>query len=199
MDVEKLQVKIRAAEEAVKEIKDSELKKKAFEIVLNRLLLSVEEKTVTEKSEPREEKNSQDSRSETDGKKEFNPTKLIEATKLTAEQLGNVIDFDEGNFHVVATIPGKSYADQQKNAALLVLTANYYCSGEREYDAGKLRKRLEDLGIKSLMNMATILKNYENHFVKKGDAGSRSTVYRITNPGLQEGINLMKRLGEKRD
>ena len=49
------------------------------------------------------------------------------------------------------------------------------------------------------MNMATILQGFENYFVKKGEKGSRLTAYRITNPGIQEGVKLIKQIGGKNE
>ena len=43
------------------------------------------------------------------------------------------------------------------------------------------------------------LQNFENYFVKKGKKGSRLTAYRITNPGLQEGVKLIKQIGGKNE
>lgn len=194
METEKLKEKIKIAEESVKDMQDAELKKKAFEVILNRLITVASDKQIRKQEAIIDEPKNTIEEPIT---KNFEPNKLSEATGLTMEELGNIIDLDGNNFHVVAQIPGKSFSEQQKNAALLIITANYYCTGEREYDAGKLRKRLEDLGIKSLVNMATILQSFENYFVKKGEKGSRLTAYRITNPGLQEGVKLIKQMGGK--
>jgi len=196
MDSQKLKEKIKIAEESVKDMHDAELKKKAFEVILNKLInVTPDKHTKKQEPSPSEPKNV----GEESVTKIFEPNKLADASGLSVEELGNIVDFDGNDFHVVAQIPGKSFSEQQKNAALLIITANYYCTGDREYDAGKLRKRLEDLGIKSLVNMATILQGFENYFVKKGEKGSRLTAYRITNPGLQEGIKLIKEIGGKNE
>lgn len=200
MDSEKIKEKIKIAEETVKDMQDAELKKKAFEVILNKLItpeIEVPSRKQNNTQQQEEIKN-QDSTEKTPSQ-DFNPEKLTEATGMPIDRLGSVIDFDGNDFHVVAQIPGKSHSEKQKNAALVIITTNYYCTGNRDYDAGKLRKRLEDLGIKSLVNMATILQNFENYFVKKGEQGSKSTAYRITNPGLQEGIKLIRQLGENNE
>jgi len=196
MDSQKLKEKIKIAEESVKDMHDAELKKKAFEVILNNLInVAPDRHTKKQEPSPSEPK----SVAEEPVTKIFEPNKLADASGLSVEELGNIVDFDGNDFHVVAQIPGKSFSEQQKNAALLIITTNYYCTGDREYDAGKLRKRLEDLGIKSLVNMATILQGFENYFVKKGEKGSRLTAYRITNPGIQEGIKLIKEIGGKNE
>ena len=198
METNLLKEKIKIAEKAVEDMKDPDLKKKAFEVILNKLVSPVEKTQAEKKESVIATLKTEELPTEKDEKERvFNPERLLEATGFTLEKLSNILDFDKNQFHVVASIPGKSHAEKQKNAALLILTTYYYCTGEREYDSGKLRRMMQDLGIKSLINMATLLQNFENYFIKKGKPGSRTTVYRITNPGLQEGVNLIKQIGDK--
>ena len=73
-----------------------------------------------------------------------------------------------------------------------MLTAKHYIKNEREINVPELKKTLEDLGIRSLVNLSTNLKGFENFIIMKGSKGSKSTSYRITNPGVTQGVELIQ-------
>jgi hypothetical protein len=195
MEVEELKKKREMAQEAVKDMQDESMKQKAFEVILNYLLqekyevkksITVAPKTdlVSEKKEP---------------SLALTPDSLATALNVEIDRLNEIIDFSPNEFHIIAPIPGGSHKERQQNATLLILTTNYYCTSEREMGAKVLAAMMRDLGIKSLANLALNLKNFENFIVKKGEQGDPRTNYRITDPGLRRGLDLIRELIENRN
>lgn len=179
---------IKRAEESVESMNDEKLKLKAFEVVLNNLMKPSEGIIISSEKIKSEELNNKEISM-------FSKDNLLNNLELSETQLNNIVEFDGDNFRILPPIKGKSEGEKQKKASLIILTNKYYCYGAREIETAELRNNLQDMGIKSLKNMATHLKNFENYIIKKGKPGSSATLYRITDPGLKEGLRLIKELG----
>lgn len=187
MATDDIKRKIAQAEESVKEIKDEALRVKAFEVILNNLLIGKQSPSTAGGSAiPRKEDTTEKSQVKLD------PNSLVVALGTDFEKLKSIIDFSETDFHIIGNVAGSTEGEKQRNATLLVLTVHYHCVGDREIPSGSLKKILQDLGITSLINLATNLKASPSFIVRIGEQGSTATKYRITNPGIQEGLRLMK-------
>ncbi len=195
MNEETIKIKRELAEKAVEGMTDEKLKLVAFEVILTKLL--ADESSHAKPSEMpvyKAFKEEMKVGSTEIKQKTFSPESLAKELGLELDRLKNVIEFTEDDFHIISNIPGEKDWEKQLNASLVVLTINYYCRGEREVLAGDLRNILQDLGIRSLLNMATNITYQNNFIVKIGKPGSHYTRYRITNPGLQNGIDIIKNM-----
>jgi len=185
---DQMKEKIQQAERAVENMTDVNLKTKAFEVILNNLL--------SDKSAAKSTSGPEVTSSEKDA--DFSISKLQKISELNEDQLAQLVEFDENDFTIIASVPGKLETAKQQNATLLILAVMNYVYGSKEMNTTILRKKLTDMGIGSLTNLSTNLKSFENYIVKKGDV--KDVTYRITTPGLKKAIELMKNLvGVKND
>jgi hypothetical protein len=188
MKEDEIKEKIALAEKSVADIKDENLRIKAFEVVLNNLLSGKPATpTISTVAKP---KQAILERKET----KFEPGKLASALGVELDKLKSVIDFSENDFHIISEISGYTEGDKQRNSALIILTIRYYCFDNREILSGELRDFMRDLGIGSLINMATNLNSIRNFIIRIGKAGSPATRYRISDPGIKQGLKLIKEM-----
>ena len=117
----------------------------------------------------------------------------IEA-KISKEQLRHVFDFEEEGLRLIKTIEGKVESEKQIKATLCILTAYHYCYDSDEIRSQDLRKKLEWLGIGSLVNLSTNLANYKQFIIPKGKPSSSKYSYKITYPGIKRGSEIIKEL-----
>lgn len=185
---EKLKEKIALAEKSVESVKDEKLKAKAFEIVLNSLL----SEKVTKSSNTQNKPKPSGIKDSLEGFIVLHPSNLADTLGVELAELSNIIDFTENEFRIIVNIPGKSEGDKQRNASLIILTVLYYCKNQRDIKSSDLRDILRDLGIGSLVNMATNLKIDSSYWVLKGEPSSKLFYYRITTPGIQKGLEIIK-------
>ena len=124
--------------------------------------------------------------------------KLAEKVGMKEEELKHIFEFEERDVRIISQTEGKSESQRQLNATLLYLTVYKFCFGLKEIRSSELRRKLEDLGIHSLVNLSTNLKQNKNCIWHKMDRrGETSTCYRITTPGEIEGLRLIKNMGKK--
>jgi len=198
MEDNEIQEKIALAEKSVSHMKDEKLRTKAFEVILNNLLshiLSKSEKPNAPNITPQIAKKQPVSELM---KSKFEPDKLASALNIDINKLKNIIDLYDSDFHIISDIPGgKSESTKQQNSALIILTIQYYCFNNREILSGDLRKQMSDLGIISLINMSSNLSLMKSFIVKTGLRGSHDTKYRITDPGIRKGLELIKEMLNK--
>lgn len=188
---------IQKAEKSVEDMGDEKLKLKAFEVVLNNLMKSSNEEKANSYSKlPGFSELPKSGELINKQINKLSEDNLLNKLNISNTQLNSIIDFDGDDFRILPRIQGNSEAEKQKKASLIIITIKYYCYGSKEINTVELKNKLQDMGIKSLNNMATHLKDYENYMVKKGKQGSPETSYRITDPGLNEGLKLIKELGE---
>ncbi|MBS3105140.1 hypothetical protein J4234_02700 [Candidatus Woesearchaeota archaeon] len=183
--IDELKEKIKLAQQAVEDVIDPKLKEKAFEVVLNNLISGNNQLVpiLQTDSQPIQTQN------KVTNDKLYN---FLNATNVTEQQITNIFDLDGESIRIIGAIPGNTDSKKQRNATLILLTAKHYIKNEREINVPELKKTLEDLGIRSLVNLSTNLKGFENFIIMKGSKGSKSTSYRITNPGVTQGVELIK-------
>lgn len=183
--IDELKEKIKLAQQAVEDVSDPKLKEKAFEVVLNNLIIGTKQQVATlqNDNQPIQTQNNLTNNSL------YN---FLNAANITEQQITNIFDLDGESIRIIGAIPGNTDSKKQRNATLILLTAKHYIKSEREVDVPELKKILEDLGIGSLVNLSTNLKGFENFIIMKGSKGSKSTSYRITNPGITQGVELIR-------
>lgn len=179
---------IEKAEKSVEDVQDPNLKKTAFEVILNKLLQdSSPTRNIASPPTPGSENK--------DLTSSINVNNLLSATELSLDEISSVVDIDEeGNFHIITDIPGNTVSSQQRNATLLVLTLHHFLFANREIRSRELNDELRDLGIGSLQNLAANLKGIQNLILAKSKKKGAGASYRITNPGINYGIDLIRDL-----
>lgn len=123
--------------------------------------------------------------------------KLLKDSTLGEGDLKKIFDFEEKELRIIFPIStlNKSISKKQHLSALLYLMGFKYCYGLKEISSSELRKKLEELGIDSLVNLSTNLKSFRNEIIhKKGLKGSTNTFYKITLPGELHAIKELKDL-----
>ena len=128
--------------------------------------------------------------------KEEGLQKLKEKTNA-GDKIDHIFDFDKHDVRLIHPIISENVSEsiKQYKATLLYLMALKYCYGLHEISSRELRKKLEDLGLKSLVNLSTNLKSFSSFIVhKKGAKGNTDTSYKITIPGEMEAIRIIKDL-----
>jgi len=188
MSVQDLKDKVRMAEQSVSEIEDPILKAKAFEVVLQNLLTHKTEDSGTKLSMQTDLTQTPVDTSL------FDPSRVSAGLNIELTDLQNVIEFSGDKFHIIATIPGSTEGDRQRNACLIYLTITNYFNNSKSSSATDLKKILQNHGIGSLVNLATNLTIDANkrYIVKEGNPGSKDTMYSITIPGIQRGAELIR-------
>ncbi len=118
--------------------------------------------------------------------------KLAHVLQITIDEIYNIISFEgEDNFTFLFEIGGKGEPDKQLRATLCLLTVLYHCFGKDEISSKILNQKLQFWGIKSLSHISNNLKKYKNFLIPKGKAGSSKFSYKITRPGLNEGLKIL--------
>jgi len=109
-----------------------------------------------------------------------------------------LVFFIEENGEILLLIPpqGKNEAEKQLKATLLILTTSKYLFNQDFMKSAELIKKLEKLGIKSLVNLSTNLSRYKQLLIPRGKPKSRNFGFQITIPGEKEGLKLIKGLLE---
>jgi len=120
--------------------------------------------------------------------------KLSKDAGINEEQLRHVFDFEKEDLSLIVTVEGKSEIEKQFKATVCILTAYHYCYNSDEIKSQGLRKKLEWLGIKSLVNLSSNLANYKQFVLPKGKPGSPKFSYKITFPGIKRGLEIIKEL-----
>lgn len=123
---------------------------------------------------------------------------LVNKLSIKEEDLKHIFEFGETDIRIIAPIGGKSESRRQLNATLLYLTIYKFCFDLKEIRSTELRRKLLDLGIQSLVNLSTNLKQNQNYIWHRMDQrGDTTTSYRITTPGEIEGLRLIKEMKKK--
>lgn len=118
--------------------------------------------------------------------------KLARFLKSSSKDVCNIISFEEGEeFTFLFSIDGKNEPEKQLNATLCILTVFYYCYDQDEIATNNLKQKLEFLGIKSLDHLSHNLKKHKKLFILKGKARSSKFNYKVTQPGLNAGLNIL--------
>jgi len=123
---------------------------------------------------------------------------LANKLAITEEDLKHIFEFGETDVRIIAPIEGKSESQRQLNATLLYLTIYKYCFNLKEIKSSELRRKLVDLGIRSLVNLSTNLNQNQSYIWHRMDQrGDTTTSYRITTPGEIEGLRIIKEMKKR--
>lgn len=125
------------------------------------------------------------------------PSIKIFAEKLDLEEskFYDIIHFNDNNqFHLLFSITGKNESEKQLRGTLCFLAVSNYCNGKNSILSKELVKILESMKIKSLDNISHTLKKYNKYIIPTGKTGDPNFSYIITQPGLKEGIRIIKEL-----
>jgi len=122
--------------------------------------------------------------------------KLFVDVGISEEQLRYVFDFEEDDLNLITSVEGKSEGEKQLSATLCILTGYEYCYGRDTIKSQILRDKLEKLGIRSLANLSTNLSKYPNYIISKGKRKSPNFMYKLTYPGKNEGLRIIKSLSK---
>jgi len=120
--------------------------------------------------------------------------KLSKAVGIDKGKIKYIIDFEESDFFILVNIKGDSAAEKQINATLCILTIYNYCYETKEIESEILKNKLENLGITSLGNLNINLKKFRNFIIPRGKPRSHNFSYKITIPGINRGLEIIKEL-----
>lgn len=112
------------------------------------------------------------------------------------KDLYHVFDFDleEEEIYLTQEIEGKNEKEKQFKTTLSLLTAYQYIFNKNTLKSQKLREKLNDLSIKSLVNLSTNLSEYRKYVRPRGKPKSTDYSYQITPLGKEEGMKLINNL-----
>lgn len=123
---------------------------------------------------------------------------LKKVVEVDGDALNHIFDFDDKDVRIIYHIASETTTEsiKQYRATILYLTILKFCYSTNEICSKELRRKLEDIGLtKSLVNLSTNLKSYQTQIVhKKGERGNTDTSYKLTIPGEQEGVKIIKEL-----
>lgn len=120
--------------------------------------------------------------------------KLSQDTGISKEQLRYVFEFEKEDLVLITAIEGKNESEKQFKATICILTAYHYCYDSDEIKSQDLRKKLQWLGIASLVNLSTNIAEYKQFILPKGKPKSKEFSYKITLPGIKKGLKIIKEL-----
>lgn len=118
---------------------------------------------------------------------------LVTKSGLTINQVQNLVDINTETqaVNILANLSG-SEKIKQVNSALIYLTVKQLVFDSSSADSSELINMMRRLGIGSLPNLALNLANERRYFTAETNPGRAS--YKITVPGLQRGLELLKEL-----
>ena len=120
--------------------------------------------------------------------------KLSEEAGINEEKIRHVFDFNKKDLNLIKIIKDKKESTKQFKATVCLLTAYHYCYGNDKIKSRDLRKKLEWLGIRSLGNLSINLSQYKQYIIPEGKSRSPEFSYKITYPGIKEGLKIIKEL-----
>lgn len=190
LNIKKTQESIELAKKLVEHMKDDEYKMKSFEVILNNLL---ENKSSSKKI--KEDEISLHEKEIVPTKKIKGIKKLIEDVNVSEEQFYSLFDIEGTKANILDPPKGKNSSEEQFMNSTLLLILNYYLTGSYEMSSSILRKRLEEHGVGSLVNLSTNLNIKKRYILRKaGKKGNTNTFYKLTFPGIKGGLHLIKKL-----
>lgn len=196
LDIKKTQERIELAKKAVENMEDDGYKMKSFEVILNKLLR--DEKFSSEETKKERIESPKKEVSLIEKPKGIN--KLMGDAEVTEEQFYSLFDVEGKQVNILDPPKGKNSSEEQFMNSVLLLVLNYYLTGSHELHSSVLRKKLEAHGVSSLVNLSTNLNIRKRYiFRKPGKKGNTDTFYKITFPGIKEGLDLIKRLSSEND
>jgi len=123
--------------------------------------------------------------------------RLCEEAEITIENFYHIFFIEDNSDILLLKVPnGKNEAEKQHKISLLLLTASEYLFNQDFMKSSELIKKLEKLGVKSLVNLSTNLSKHRQFFIPRGKPKSKNFGFQITIPGKKEGLNIIKELLE---
>ena len=109
---------------------------------------------------------------------------------LTREQLESVFLIDQNSIDVIASqMPQKTLAKQVVQAYIICGMATFLKTGELNFSDKDARELCERVGAFDATNHSTNTKKFGSLITGSKDAG-----WKLTNPGLSEGVKIVKQL-----
>ncbi len=124
---------------------------------------------------------------------ESNLELMSHKTGISIKYLNEIYEIENEDVNINLALPNKMESEKQEIASLLILACGYYCFGSATIAASSLNKKLKWLGIKSTSNLKKNLAVH-GYFETVGKAGSNNFQYKITFPGVQKAVELIKQL-----
>ena len=106
-------------------------------------------------------------------------------------KLMEIFHIENEDITVLINLKNKKYREQHFEYVILLLTASNYCLGRNSIETNILKEKFKKMGIKSLQNLSSNLKSYDNYLMTEGEVGSSHFVYKISFKGLQKGIEVI--------
>lgn len=124
------------------------------------------------------------------------PDNLLKDAGITKKELSHILYFDDKSLEFVCEIKGKNAVEQQFKATLIILTFYHYCKNSDKIKSQELREIFGKANIKSLANLSTNLKKsaYKKFVRPEGISSSPEFSYKITDLGIEKGLEIIKEL-----
>lgn len=116
---------------------------------------------------------------------------------IEQERLHRLFEFEEKEIHILDALKGSTESKTQFNTALAYLSTSYYYFRQQEIESGKLSRIMEDLGIGALSHLHRNLGKDRKMLIPK-KSKKRVDTYRITRPGIERGVFLIKEYFSKK-
>lgn len=114
----------------------------------------------------------------------------MKKNNITREQLEHVFSIDKNAVDIIAAkMPGKGRAKQTVEVYVLCGVVTFLQSGELNFTDEYARSLCEKVGACDKANHAANIKKFGNLIT-----GSKGSGWKLTNPGLSEGANIIKQL-----
>lgn len=120
--------------------------------------------------------------------------KLSRKAGISKDQLKNIYHFDEKTIIPLTKAKGTTLKETQFKNTLAILTVYHFCYGKDSIRSQQLRKMLERIEIGSLTNLGKNLLSYKKYLIGEGKTRSPDFTYKITHPGIQKGIKIIKEM-----
>jgi hypothetical protein len=122
-------------------------------------------------------------------------TAWMKKYSISKEKLDEVFHVTENAAEVIASkMPGKKRGEQTVNAYVLQGISSYLLSGEPNFDDQSARQLCEQVGCYDYSNHTKYLASKGNLFT-----GSKKGGWRLTNPGLKHGSDLINEVTKTQD
>jgi len=119
---------------------------------------------------------------------------LCKCAKVSKESLLKLFYFEDEKLKPIFDIKRNTAKEKQIDSTLAILCVRYYLLGKNSISSIELRGMLKDLGISSLTNMATNLSEAKGLIIGEGVPGSQNFIYKITQPGIKRGLEIIRGL-----
>lgn len=117
---------------------------------------------------------------------------LSNKIQIDIKHLNEIIEIKDNNILLNAKFPDDKESVKQQKAAIMILTAMYYCLDVDTISTSDLKEKLKWLGIKSLQMLSPYFKKIPELIEGFGKVGSKNFKYKIKYQGLEKAIDYFK-------